>query len=119
MSFKFELDRLTDYSTTDILNEIRRVADSLGGASLNKREFDKQSKVHSSTVIRRFGSWRKGLEAAGCGQLYGGGAVTEKMRAQTGRDLHDDDLLAELRRIAQVLGRNDLTIDDINNYSIV
>jgi hypothetical protein len=30
MSFKFELDRLTDYSTTDIVNAIRRVADLLG-----------------------------------------------------------------------------------------
>jgi hypothetical protein len=119
MSFKFELDRLTDYSTADILNEIRRVADLLGVTPLKKREFDKESKVHSSTVIRRFGSWRAGLEAAGRGQLYGGGAVTEKMRTQKGRDLRDEDLLAELRRIAQALGRNDLTIDDINSHSIV
>ena len=119
MSFKFELDRLTDYSTANIVNEIRRVADLLGLAPLKKREFDKESKVHSSTVIRRFGSWRAGLEAAGRGQLYGGGAVTEKMRDQKGRDLRDEDLLAELSRVAQALGRNDLTIDDINNHSIV
>ena len=119
MSLKFELDRLTDYTTADIVSEIQRVADLLGLAPLMKREFDKESKVHSSTVIRRFGSWKAGLEAAGRGQLYGGGAVTEKMRNQKGRDLCDEDLLAELRRIAQVLGRNDLTIDDINSHSIV
>jgi hypothetical protein len=119
MSFKFELDRLTDYSTADIENEIRRVADLLAVAPLKKREFDNESKVHSSTVIRRFGSWQAGLEAAGRGHLYGGGAVTEKMRVQNGRDLRDEDLLAELRRIAQALGRSDLTIDDINSHSIV
>jgi hypothetical protein len=119
MSLKFELDRLTDYTTADIVNEIRRVADLLGLAPLKKREFDKESKVHSSTVIRRFGSWKAGLEAAERGQLYGGGAVTEKMRNQKGRDLCDEDLLAELRRIAQFLGRNDLTIDDINSHSVV
>lgn len=119
MSFKFELDRLTDYSTADIVNEIQRVADLLGVTPLKKRDFDSESKVHSSTVIRRFGSWRAGLEAAERGQLYGGGTVTDKMRAQKGRDLSDDDLLTELRRVAQVLGRSDLTIDDINNHSIV
>ncbi|MDE3104772.1 MAG: HNH endonuclease [Acidobacteriota bacterium] len=119
MSFKFELDRLTDYSTADIVNEIQRVADLLGVTPLKKRDFDSESKVHSSTVIRRFGSWRAGLEAAERGQLYGGGTVTDKMRAQKGRDLSDDDLLTELRRVAQVLGRGDLTIDDINNHSIV
>lgn len=119
MSFKFELDRLPDYSTADIVNEIQRVADLLGVTPLKKRDFDSESKVHSSTVIRRFGSWRAGLEAAERGQLYGGGTVTDKMRAQKGRDLSDDDLLTELRRVAQVLGRSDLTIDDINNHSIV
>jgi hypothetical protein len=40
MSFKFELDRLTDYSTADIEKEIRRVADLLAVAPLKKREFD-------------------------------------------------------------------------------
>ena len=119
MSFKFELDRLTDYSTVEFENEIRRVADLLAVTPLKKREFDKESKVHSSTVIRRFGSWQAGLDAAGRGHLYGGGVVTEKMRAQKGRDLRDEDLLAELRRISQALGRNNLTIDDINSHSIV
>ena len=101
------------------MNEIQRVADLLGVTLLKKRDFDSESKVHSSTVIRRFGSWRAGLETAERGQLYGGGTVTDKMRAQKGRDLSDDDLLTELRRVAQVLGRSGLTIDDINNHSIV
>lgn len=119
MSFKFELDRLTDYSTADIVNEIRRVADLLAVAPLKKREFDNESRVHSSTIIRRFGSWQAGLEAAGRGHLYGGGPVTEKMRIQKGRELRDEDLLEELRRVARTLGRDDLTIDDINRHSIV
>ncbi len=119
MPFIFELDRLADYSSADIVNEIRRVASLLGVAPLKKAAFDKVSKVHSSTIIRRFGSWRAGLEAAECGHLYGGGSVTEKMRSQKGRDLRDEDLIAELRRIAQTLGRNDLTVDDIKSHSIV
>jgi 5-methylcytosine-specific restriction endonuclease McrA len=119
MSFKFELDRLTDYSTTDIVSEIRRVADLLAITPLKKREFDKESKVHSSTVIRRFGSWKAGLEAARYEHLYGGGPVTEKMRVQKGRDLTDHDLLEELRRIAQTVGRSDLTVDDIKSHGVV
>jgi hypothetical protein len=119
MSSEFELTRLVGYSNAEIENEIRRVADLLGTAPLKKQEFDKKSKVNSSTVVRRFGGWQAALEAAGRGHLYGGGPVTEKMRVQKGRDLSDDDLLAELRRIAQVLGRNDLTVDDINNNSKV
>jgi hypothetical protein len=119
MSFKFELDRLPGYSTADIVNEIRRVADLLAVAPRGKKEFDKESKVHSSTIIRRFGSWQEGLIAAERGHLYGGGPVTEKMRIQRGRDLGDEDLLAELRRLAQALDHNDLSLDDINCHSIV
>jgi hypothetical protein len=119
MSFKFELDRLTTYSTVDIVNEIRRVADLFPVPPLKKREFNKESRVHSSTVIRHFGGWKEGLEAAGCGRLYGGASVTNKMRIQQGRKMQDEDLLAELRRIAQALCRNELTVDDINQHSIV
>jgi hypothetical protein len=119
MSFKFELDRLPTYSTVDIVNEIRRVAHLFPVAPLKKREFDKKSRVHSSTVIRHFGGWKEGLEAAGCGHLYGGASVTNKMRIQQGREMQDEDLLAELRRIAQALCRNELTIDDINQHSNV
>jgi hypothetical protein len=97
----------------------RRAADLLGAAPRRKREFDAGSKVHSSTIIRRFGSWQAGLEVAERGQLYGGGAMTKKMRVQNGRNLRDEDLLPELRRVAQVLGRSDLTIDDINYDSVV
>jgi len=119
MSFKFELNRLSGYTSSDIEDEIRRVADLLAVVPMKKREFDKESKLHSSTVIRRFGSWRSGLEAAGRGHLYGGAAVTQKMRVQPGRELSDDDLIGELRRLSAALGRRDLTVDDIQNHSIV
>jgi len=86
---------------------------------LKKQAFDKRSRVHSSTIIRRFGGWKEALEAAGLGHLYGGSAVTEKMRAQKGRTSTDPDLLAELHRVAQVVGRNDVVSDDIKQYSDV
>jgi len=61
---EFEFDRLTNYSDADIVEEIKRVAAELDTSPLKKLEFDKKSRVHSSTIIRRFGGWKEGLAAA-------------------------------------------------------
>ncbi len=53
---KFELNRLTNYSDEDILSEIQRVAEIINRPFLTIREFSQHSKVHDSTIRRRFGN---------------------------------------------------------------
>jgi hypothetical protein len=116
---KFELDRLLDYSDSAILEEIRRVADLIGAKRLKREEFNKVSRVSSDTIGRRFGGWKEGLEAAGLGHLYGGPAVSKKMKSQSGRNMAEGELIQELQRIAAVVRRSDLTTDDITQHGIV
>jgi hypothetical protein len=60
----FEVTTLTNYSDESLLAEMRRVADCFKGERLTKAEFDKLSKVHSATLVRRFGSWNEALDRA-------------------------------------------------------
>lgn len=64
----YELNTLDEYSDDALLEEIRRVADALRGKRLTQQAFLKLSKVHVTTVRRRFGSWRKALDLAGIGE---------------------------------------------------
>jgi hypothetical protein len=61
----FELKTLTDYSDESLLNEMRRVAIEFKGQRLTREEFDSLSRVHSTTLSRRFGSWADALDKAG------------------------------------------------------
>lgn len=62
---RFELDTLSDYSDEALLSELRRVAAELGGQRLTLERFNQLSRVHSTTLRSRFGSWRAALDLAG------------------------------------------------------
>lgn len=62
---KFELRTLDEYSDDAILAELRRVAEALAGQRLTVERFNTIARVHSSTVQKRFGSWRRALDLAG------------------------------------------------------
>jgi len=53
-----------DYSNKDILHYLKRVS-NLIGRSPTYRDLDKLPGPTASTVVRRFGSWSKGLKIAG------------------------------------------------------
>ena len=61
----FELKTLTDYSDAAVLEELRRVATSLGAERLTRKKFDEIGRVHSSTLTNKFGSWAAALDLAG------------------------------------------------------
>lgn len=61
----YELKTLDEYSNDALLEEIRRVAFVLRGERLTQQKFLQLSKVHVTTVRRRFGSWRNALDLAG------------------------------------------------------
>lgn len=111
--------RGTGYSATELQAELRRVADLLPDGALSERQFRTLATVSVATYLRRFGSWRQALDAAGLSHRYSGRTVSAKMRAQTARTLTNDQLLTELRRIADQTGRPYVTGPDLRAYSAV
>lgn len=65
---KFVLSKLTDYSEEAVLEEVRRVARELGSERLTRERFDEVSRVSSTTLSRKFGSWFGAMDRAGIGQ---------------------------------------------------
>lgn len=60
----FELTTLEDYSDEALLNELRRVAAELKGERLTKKSYVQFARTHSSTIEKRFGTWRNALDLA-------------------------------------------------------
>jgi len=114
---KFELNTLPrNCSKEEIIAEIQRVDALVGKSTLTTKDYDKYSKMCSSTVRRRFGGWEKALITSGLGHKYSGIKVSVKMQQQS-KNLTDDDVLNELRRIAEKLGQNFVTQENVNSYS--
>jgi hypothetical protein len=115
---KFELSRLAEYTEPEIVAELQRIAASVPAhAPLTKVAFNKLAKVDASTVGRRFGSWEKALKAAGLADRYSGRTVSGKMKVQLARAMSNEDMLAELRRVAGALGNSALTHTQFNANS--
>lgn len=106
---RFEMDRLLSYGDEALLNELRRVALLLPDGPLTRTAFDAKSRVHSTTLLRRFGGWEQALERAELVGRYGGQRVSAKMRDQRARAASADDMIQELQRVATIVGRSTIT----------
>lgn len=62
---KFDIDFLSEFSEQTLITELQRVADLLGKDTLSRRDIDQHGKMSSSVVLKRFGSLRQALQAAG------------------------------------------------------
>lgn len=113
----FQLDRLTDYDTAAIVDEVQRVASLISNPIITRKTFDQLSRVSSSTCIRRFGGWREALQTAGLGDRYGGKRVSDKMRKQPARRVSNEEILNELRRIADLVGTTTITLENLVQHS--
>lgn len=101
---RFELKRLADYSPEAMLAEVRRIAALLPDGALTRSRFDTHAMVDSSTIIRKLGTWHSILRDAGVADRYSGRAVSAKMRTQPGKAMSDEEVLAEMRRLAVETG---------------
>jgi hypothetical protein len=117
---RFEIDFLSEYTDETLLGEIRRIAALLPvGEPLTKTAYEQYSpKVAHTTIRRRFGGWKEALQRAGLEHLYHGQPVSQKMRSQPAKDLSNADLLAELKRVHALVGKEWLTSDDFNAHSV-
>lgn len=86
----YEMNTLVEYSDEAILSELRRVVRTLNGRQLTRKLFDSLSRVHSSTITRRFGSWTVALDKAEIGEEI----------APRNRRLSRKDIVQALREFA-------------------
>ena len=119
-SQNFEIAFLTEYSDEALLAELRRVASLIPeGEFITKPAYERNCpRASSSTLQRRFGSWKCVLNSAGLGHRYVGTSISEKMKLQPAKLLSDNDLLRELRRVQLLVGTEWLTSDDFNANSL-
>lgn len=95
---KFEISTLETYEDSDFINELVRVSKIVSG-KLTMSKFDKYSKVHSSTVWRRFGGWGAALEKAG---------LAETVSAQA-RKVSDEDIILLAKEVSTKINTSILT----------
>ena len=60
-----EIDFLIEYDDESLLAELRRIAETIGSATVTKAELQNIGRVSHSAVVRRFGTLRKALALAG------------------------------------------------------
>ncbi len=118
-ALRFEMATLVSYDDESLLAELRRVADLVPDTFLTRTAFDHCARVSSSTIIKRFGGWQNALNLAGLGGRYSGRPVSTKMREQRGRSATADDVIAELQRVAKVVGRSTVTRVDLAQHAEV
>ena len=111
---QFELNRLLSYDDEAILAELRRVAALVDSPFLTKTVFDRHSKVHSSTVRKRFGTWQEALAKAG---LEIRSAQTREALKAINRRLTDDEILAAIRLVSEKYGGNPVTQELFNQHA--
>ena len=105
---KFELNEYhRNMSDEELILDVKETANRLGKSSLTAETYSKNGKYHSCTLIRRFGSWKKVLELSSL----------ETKGHNFKKNITEADVIAELHRIAEMLGKDSVTIVDFENYS--
>lgn len=103
---KFELNRLITYSDESLMDELKRVATLAISEKLSKSEFDKHSKVHSTTIVKRFGSWRIALSMAGLNTKYD----------DSNKKLSKSDIIEELKKVHKIICKS-FTFKEFKHHS--
>lgn len=68
---KFELEEYhRNTKDEELIVDLQRVASELNKVSVTRAEQDEMGRFHSTTYIRRFGSWSKALEKAGFENMH-------------------------------------------------
>lgn len=106
---------LRGYPDEALLEEVQRVAGLVDKPVLTRADFTKHSGIAASALARRFGNWHAVLEHAGLDHMYSG-TDEEDVRRYRVRYL-DEDLLEELRRVAELVEKPVLTMTSFRKHS--
>lgn len=89
---KFQLKPRNQLITdVELLDDLRRAAGLNGSSTLTKSGYERHGRYYRGTIAARFGSWEAALERAGL--------IPQRATAR-------EDLIADLQRVSQELGRN-------------
>ena len=83
---RFEIDWLEDRSDEGLLAELRRVANLTPDRPLTRDRFEREARISSSAIERRFGSWNEAKRRAGL--------------PDAPPDYSDESILADLVRVS-------------------
>src|SRR5712692_5946184 len=100
MTFQFERARIDKIPRKALLAELERVAEHQDFVEFGKRDFDKEARVGSSTVVRTFGAWSKAMEVLR-GRLRRRGV---DLKARRKGYFSDRELFAEMKQVWADLG---------------
>jgi hypothetical protein len=100
---KYELQTLDEYSDEAIVAELHRVANALNGQRLTRDRFNSLGRVHSTTVVNHFGSWRKALDKAEISEVI----------APRFKVLSREEIIQALRNFASEYPNTPVTLNDI------
>ncbi len=104
---KFELNEYhRNVSDAEFIEDVKKTAKILGEESLTADNYSTHGKYHSSTLRRRFGTWKKVLELC---NLETHGHNFEY-------NFTEEDVIQDLHRVAEILKKDTLTMKDYNLY---
>lgn len=110
---RFELTRLTEYSSENIIKELQRVAELVPrDETLSIERFRKFGRVDVTTVRGKFGTWRQALDAAGLSHRS-----TEREGAAKTRKMTDEEIIRHIRKTAERLGTQAPTLAQIREHT--
>lgn len=102
---KFELkDYHRNITNEELINDVIITAQKLNKSTLTTVEYDKNGSFSQSTLTKRFGSWKKVLKLSGLKTI----SHSYKF------NYTDDEIITDLRRVAEELGVNTLTAREYN-----
>jgi len=115
---KFELNKLPKgASDEELKNEVKRVAELISDTTISRIKFDELSKISSCWLRKKFGSWKNVLKLSGLEHRYSGKSVSEKMKKQISQKLSNVELIEELKRVAKLIGKDELSVSEFNKNS--
>ncbi len=110
----FKLRRLPEKTDEALLNELRRVAALIPEQAVTVAVFKEHGNVERKIYSKRFGGWFEALKAAGLEHRTSNVILTRG--AHPTREMSDEDVLAQLRGLADRLGVEQLTTAMINEH---
>ncbi len=98
-------DALPIYTESSIVEDLQRASALSQDEPFTIAVYSRNGRYSISHIKRQFGGWREALDRAGLGHRYVGPAITERMKAQVGRAMTDNEILNQIREVAAQLGK--------------
>lgn len=104
---KFELNEYhRNVSDIELIADVQATAKKMGKSTLTAKEYSEQGNYHSSTLTRRYGSWKKVLELCGL----------DTKGHNFKCNVSDEDVIKDLKHVATMLEVPTITSKEYDKY---